>query len=131
MDSLEKNHEEWERIRTRADSLANAVFLIAGGAMSVSISVMIAGKSSGIITESASAIAASAWYWLLSAIILFVVLKVHMIFQAFLLHVKTAFADKHNVFLNTVGWFIGIGGFVSFTYGLIQMVRAASAVIVN
>ena len=69
MDSLERNHEEWERIRARADSLANAVFLIAGGALSVSISVMVSAKKSGVVPEAASSIATTGWYCLLAAII--------------------------------------------------------------
>ncbi|WP_159561688.1 hypothetical protein [Alcanivorax sp. S71-1-4] len=131
MDSLEQNHEEWERIRNRADSLANAVFLIAGGALSVSISVMVSAKKSGVVPEAASSIATTGWYCLLAAIILFVTLKIHMIGQAFLLHVKTEVADKHTPLLNGLGWLWGIGGFVTFVWGLVQLVRAASIVISN
>tara|TARA_R110001599_G_C12238564_1_gene658642 strand:+ start:63 stop:458 length:396 start_codon:yes stop_codon:yes gene_type:complete len=131
MDSLEQNHEEWERIRTRADSLANAVFLIAGGALSISISVMVSAKKSGVVPEAASSIATTGWYCLLAAIILFVTLKIHMIGQAFLLHVKTDVADKNNSLLNGLGWLWGIGGFVTFVWGLVQLVRAASIVISN
>lgn len=129
MDSLEQNHEEWERIRARVDSLANAVFLIAGGALSVSISVMVSAKKSGVVPEAASSIATTGWFCLLAAIILFVTLKVHMIGQAFLLHVKTEVADKNNSLLNSLGWFWGIGGFAMFVWGLMQLVRAASIVI--
>jgi hypothetical protein len=131
MDSLEQNHEEWERIRVRADSLANAVFLIAGGALSISISVMVSAKKSGVVPEAASNIATTGWYCLLAAIILFVTLKIHMIGQAFLLHVKTDVADKYNPLLNGFGWLWGIGGFATFVWGLVQLVRAASMVISN
>lgn len=131
MGSLEHNHEEWERIRTRADSLANAVFLIAGGALSISISVMVSAKKSGIVPEAASSVATIGWYSLLAAIILFVTLKIHMIGQAFLLHVKTDIADKNNALLNGLGWFWGIGGFTTFVWGLVQLIRAASIVISN
>lgn len=131
MDSLEQNHEEWERIRARADSLANAVFFIAGGALSVSISVMVSAKKSGVVPEAASSIATTGWYCLLFAIILFVILKIHMIGQAFLLHVKTEVADKNKPLLNGLGWLWGIGGFATFVWGLVQLVRAASIVISN
>jgi len=131
MDSLEQNHEEWERIRARADSLANAVFLIAGGALSVSISFMVSAKKSGVVPEDASSIAANGWYWLFASIILLMMLKAHMIGHAFLLHVKTEVADKNNTLLNGLGWLWGIGGVITFVWGLLQLVRAASMVISN
>lgn len=40
MGTIEKNYEEWNEIRSRVDSLASAVFLIAGGALTLSISVL-------------------------------------------------------------------------------------------
>lgn len=129
MGSLEQNHEEWERIRTRADSLANAVFLIAGGALSISISIMVSAKKSGVVPEIASSIAITGWYCLLAAIILFVTLKIHLIGQAFLLHVKTDIADRNNLLLNGLGWLWGLGGFVTFVWGLLQLIRAAAIVI--
>lgn len=131
MEALEQNHDEWERIRTRADSLANAIFLISGGALSVSISVMISAKKSDVVTATASAIATNGWYCLLAAIILFLVLKIHMIAQAFLLHEKTDFLDKNYKVFNAVGWFWGLAGFASFVWGLVQLVRAASVVVGN
>lgn len=129
MGSLEQNHEEWERIRTRADSLANAVFLIAGGALSISISIMVAAKKSGVVPDAASSVAITGWYCLLAAIILFVTLKLHLIGQAFLLHVKTDVADRNNLLLNGLGWLWGLGGFVTFVWGLVQLIRAAAIVI--
>jgi len=129
MGSLEQNHEEWERIRTRADSLANAVFLIAGGALSISISIMVSAKKSGVVPEAASSVAITGWYCLLAAIILFVTLKIHLIGQAFLLHVKTDVADRNNLLLNGLGWLWGLGGFVTFVWGLVQLIRAAAIVI--
>lgn len=129
MESLEQHHEEWERIRTRADTLANAIFLISGGALSVSISVMISEKQSGVITSTASGLAVSGWYFLLGAIILFLVLKAHMVAQAFLLHEKTKLLDKYYKIFNAVCWLWGLAGFVSFVLGLVKLVGAASAVV--
>src|SRR5690606_1925715 len=129
MEVLEQNHEEWERIRARADSLANAIFLISGGALSVSISVMISAKNSGVISETASSITTNGWYCLLASIILFLVLKIHMIAQAFLLHERTTFIDKNNGLLNGIAWLCGLSGFGTFTWGLVQLVRAAAIVV--
>ena len=131
MKHLEQNHEEWEHIRTRIDSLANAIFLISGGALSVSISVMISAKKSDVITQTASAVATNGWYYLLAAVILFLVLKVHLIAQAFLLHEKTEFLDKYYSVFNMIGWLWGLVGFGFFVWGLVQLVRAASIVVGN
>lgn len=92
---------------------------------------MVSAKNSGVVPEAASSIATTGWYCLLAAIILFVTLKIHMIGQAFLLHVKTDVADKNNPLLNRLGWFWGVGGFGAFVWGLVQLVRAASIVISN
>lgn len=85
---------------------------------------MISAKGSDAVTSTASAIAVNSWYCLLGAIILFLMLKIHMIAHAFLLHEKTEFLDKNYQVFNAAGWFWGIIGFSSFIWGLVQLVRA-------
>ncbi|WP_269519200.1 hypothetical protein [Alteromonas sp. BMJM2] len=43
--AIENDYEEWKEIRSRADSIATAVFLLTGGALSLSINVMVGNKS--------------------------------------------------------------------------------------
>ena len=126
MPHRENNYEEWKEIRGRADSIASAIFLIAGGALSLSITVILGNKSSGVITPAVAEHATSAWYWLLAAIITFLVMKIAMVGQAFLLHFNGAFLNKHLTLLNSIGWVIGTTGFACFCWGLVQMVHAAA-----
>ncbi|TAL71757.1 MAG: hypothetical protein EPN56_11210 [Rhodanobacter sp.] len=126
MTSAENNNDDWREIRSRADSIANAVFLIGGGALSLSISVMLGNKASGLITLHVAGLAISAWYALLASIILFLLLKGHLIFQAYTLQFNGAFLNRHIAAFNRIGWSLGLLGFATFVIGLIFMVRAAA-----
>lgn len=129
MKPLEQNHAEWESIRARVDSLGSAIFLIAGGALSVSIGVMVSASGEAQLPAQAVKLASQSWYWLVASIILFILLKAHLIFQAFLLQTRTGFADSNNSLTNTVGWVLGISGLVSFIVGIIKMIMAAVEVV--
>jgi hypothetical protein len=125
MTTVEKNYEEWKEIRSRVDSIANAIFLIAGGALSLSISVILSNKGVGPISKEVATLASTAWYWLLASIIIFLVLKIYFVFLAFILQFQTAFVNSWIHWLNSAGWVIGILGFILFICGMSQMVRAA------
>jgi hypothetical protein len=126
MTSIESINEDWRELRSRVDSIANAVFLVAGGALSLSISVILGNKTALYITTGVSRLATCAWYFLFSAIVLFLLLKAHLVFQAFLSGFKPSILNKHLLLLNTIGWLIGTIGFISFTLGLWLMVKAAA-----
>jgi hypothetical protein len=104
MSHLESNCEERKEIRARADSIANAIFLIAGGALWSSITVMLSNKGAGLITQGIANHATLAWKWLLASIIIFLFLKVLLILQAFLLQFRTEFVNKHLSLLNGLAW---------------------------
>ena len=131
MPPIEKNYEEWKEIRSRVDSIANAIFLIAGGALSLSISVILSNKGVGLISKEVSTLASSAWYWLLAAIIIFLFLKIYLVSQAFILQFKPQFFNRCLNWVNGIGWVLGIAGFISFGWGLYQMVRAASLAVIT
>ena len=131
MPPLEKNYEEWKEIRSRVDSIANAIFLIAGGALSLSISVILSNKGVGLISKEVSTLASSAWYWLLAAIITLLFLKIYLVSQAFILQFKPQFITRWLSWVNGIGWVLGIAGFISFGWGLYQMVRAASLAVLT
>lgn len=126
MTSAENNAEDWREIRSRIDSFASTIFLISGGALSLSISVLLGGKESGLITPAVASLATGSWYFLLLSVFLFLLLKGHLIIQANLLQFKPDFVDKHLKLLNGIGWVVGVFGFVSFCAGMIIMVRAAA-----
>jgi hypothetical protein len=123
--SIEENSDDWRELRSRVDSIANAIFLIAGGALSLSMTVILGQKGEEFITEEVVQLSTGAWYGLLSSVILFLVLKAYLVYQAFMLQCHPDFVTKHLRLFNTVGWSIGIVGFASFIYGLVRMVQAA------
>jgi len=129
MPSIEQNNEDWKEIRSRVDSIANTIFLLAGGALSLSISVIVSNKSKDYITAQVSDVASTSWYLLLFSILIFLFLKTFLVFQAYLLQTNTKLADKWNTKLNVLGWIVGIAGLVCFLAGMIQIVRAASLAI--
>lgn len=126
MASVENNSDDWREIRSRADSIASVVFLISGGALSLSISVILSNKPSGFITAQVAHLAIFAWYSLLASVVLFLLLKSHMIFQAYLLQFRPNFVNDHLRLLNGIGWTLGILGFIPFVGGMVLMVRAAA-----
>jgi hypothetical protein len=126
MSTAENNSEDWREIRARVDSIASAVFLIAGGALTLSISVLLSNKGAGFITAQVAGLASFAWYLLLAAIVLFLLLKGHMIFQAYLLQFHPGYIDNHLRLLNGIAWGIGIAGFLPFVAGMFFLVRAAA-----
>ena len=126
MSSIEQNSEDWREIRSRVDSIASAVFLIAGGALSLSITVVLGKIDSGFITSTVACHSTCAWYSLLASVFLFLLLKGHLVLQAYLLQFHAVFHAKHLTALNRIGWVIGIVGFFLFIGGMLVMVRAAS-----
>ena len=131
MTHLENNYEEWKETRGRVDSIANAIFLIAGGALTLSVSVLLSNKADGLITEQAASIAASAWRWLLGAIVTFLTLKGEMVLHAYLFQFHTGFVNKHLNKFNISSWLIGGFGFIAFVVGLIKMVNVATLIIMT
>jgi len=126
MASIEDNDDDWREIRSRVDSIASAVFLISGGALSLSITVILSNKSAGFITAQVAALATWSWHLLLVAVALFLLLKGHMVLQAYLLQFRPTYVNHHLRLLNGVGWSLGIVGFIAFIVGMTLMVRAAA-----
>ncbi|MDR0716001.1 MAG: hypothetical protein LBF50_01120 [Azoarcus sp.] len=126
MASIENNDEDWREIRSRADSIASTVFLISGGALSLSITVILGNKGAGFITTQVASFTIWSWYLLLGAIILFLLLKGYMVFQAYLLQFCLEYVNNHLRLFNGIGWSLGAIGFIAFVIGMILMVYAAA-----
>lgn len=124
MASVEENNDDWKELRSRVDSIANAVFLVAGGALSLSITVVLGNKSAPYITKEVLDLTRQAWYCLLAAVLLFLLLKVHLVLQAFLLQFAPVFVNRQIVALNIVGWVVGALGFGAFAWGMFAMVQS-------
>ena len=127
--AIENNYEEWKEIRGRVDSISSAIFLIAGGALSISISIMLTNKASGLITPDIASKASTGWYLLMSSIILMLFLKFNLVFIAFMLQFNTAFVNKNLRTLNGIGWLIGVSGFALFVCGVWFMISAATCIL--
>lgn len=122
----ERNHEEWKELRARVDSIANAVFLIAGGSLSLSITATLDLKSKSLLGTEVAAIIQDAWMFLLASVFLMLLNKVLTVLQAFLLHEHPEYHDRVYKKYNMIGWVLGTIGLTSFAWGLILMVQAAS-----
>lgn len=122
----ERDHEEWKELRARVDSIANAVFLIAGGALSLSITVMLDMKAKSNLRPAIAETTQDAWAYLLASVLAMLLLKVLAVLQAYLLHEHTDYHDTVYRRYNVGAWLVGTGGVAAFAWGLILMVRAAS-----
>lgn len=121
---------DWKELRGRVDSLAGAVFLVAGGALTLSISVLLNLKESTPSIYCYANDISYSWYMLLASIILFVVLKMWLIFQAFMRGFMVS--EKHNAtvkYTNTVGWLLGLSGLSSFILGMYKLISVAVGVV--
>ena len=127
----ERNHEEWKELRARVDSIANAVFLIAGGALSLSITATLDLKGKSGLRPEVAELAQDAWLYLLASIILMLFNKVVAVLKSYLLHEHTEYHDRVYKLYNVAGWVLGTIGLSCFAWGLILMVRAASAAVIS
>src|SRR5699024_9285826 len=107
MSSTERNYQDWLEIRTRVDSIATAVFLISGGALSLSITIILGNKGADFITEPVAVLAIRSWYFLFATITLFLLLKIHMVLQAVLLQFCPGYINKHLLLHNVISWLLG------------------------
>jgi len=121
----EHNYEEFKEIRSRVDSIATAVFLIAGGALSLSINVMLGNKGKIVLTETVVNNTKLAWYFLLTSVVLFLIVKIQMTAQAMLLQFFTGFVNSHLKKFNIASWIVGGFAFITFVFGMVKMVQAA------
>ena len=126
---VESNHDEFVEIRARADSIASAIFLLAGGALSISIGVLLDLKAEDKLPACAISTVESSWEFLVGSVIAFVILKCHLVVQSFILHWKTDFYDRHINKSNAFGFVLGLGGAALFVVGITQLFMAAKQVL--
>ena len=90
---------------------------------------MLNNKNVGLITREVSHLATLAWYGLFSSVVLFLLLKIWLVLQAFLFQFNPTFVNRHLALGNSIGWTIGILGLVTFVGGFFLMVQAAVVVV--
>lgn len=125
----ESSHDEFVEIRARTDSIASAIFLLAGGALSISIGVLLDLKAEGKLPQCAITTVESSWAFLVGSVIAFVVLKCHLVLQSFTLHWKPNFYELHINKSNAFGFILGLSGATLFIVGIVQLVIAAKQVL--
>lgn len=126
----EDNSQEWNDLRARVDTLSNSIFLLAGGAITLSTSALVNAKASEQ-DELISAVkfeAVISWYLLLGSIILFVLLKTHLVLQSYA-RLNTLNWYSSVAVTNKIGWGIGSLGLSCFISGLALLIHLASQVL--
>ena len=121
---------DWKELRSMIGALANAIYLIAGGALTLSISVLLDLKQTTPILKSFACTISIAWYALLASIICFLVLKGLMIVQSFARGSMSS--EKYNLILiytNTLAWVLGVVGLTTFIIGMYKLVDVAIGVV--
>jgi hypothetical protein len=128
MTTNEVNHNDWKEIRARVDSMSNAIFLISGGALTLSVSTILKVKETKGLADNIVFSIELSWYFLLASIIFMVSLKFHLIAQSYIRSNSTAseYNPSTRGFTNKVGWSLGILGFTAFLGGMILIVYSAS-----
>ncbi len=129
--ATEQDYEQWKELRSRVDSIANAVFLIAGGALSLSITVMLDLKGKAALLPKVAETTQEAWWFLLFSMLGMLLNKTLTVLQAYLLHEHTEYHTQVYRRYNLLGWVIGVLGVGSFAWGMILMVRAASLAVLE
>ncbi|WP_297531979.1 hypothetical protein [Thalassolituus sp.] len=126
---MEKNLEEWKELRARVDSIAGAIFLVAGGALSLSITVVIGNLGNLGLSDSDANVLKYAWTLLVLSIVLALSVKIVSVLQKYLLLIKPSFMNQHYMKFNGVGWVLGLTSFVFFCGGLWLLAISASDII--
>ncbi len=124
----EVDFEAWKEVRGRSDSIANAIFVIAGGALSISIAVLI-GKDAPTISAAAKSLAITSWYLLLYAMLAFALVKCLLVVQAYQILRDAPQKDTWHKETTAANWILGITGAVAFLIGMVCLVRAAATVL--
>ncbi len=128
---MEQNAEAWREIRGRADSIANAVFFLGGGAVSVSIATLLSSNVILDVALSTKYIVICAWGLLLYSVVASIVVKFLLVVQAYkLLSSSPKFARWHAV-TTYANWSLAITGLLSFMSGIVVLGWAASCVLLQ
>ncbi|WP_123638528.1 hypothetical protein [Marinimicrobium koreense] len=124
----ELDHDEWKEIRGRVDSLANAVFLIAGGALTLSVSSLL--RFAQEIGPELKTYISLSWQILFGSIVGFILLKVSLIAQSYMrCTLRPEQYNRINGITNSFGWTVGILALLLFIAGMYMMFGVALVVI--
>jgi|CXWL01.1.fsa_nt_gi magnesium-transporting ATPase (P-type) len=132
--SLEQFNSHQQDVRSRTDSLAQAVFVLSGGALSISIGIFSNNKN---IPECAASILKLSWWSLTTTIISLVIMLFIVIGRDYFfgerwrkqLDGKVESANVNNTVVDIFIWLFALISLVSFMVGYIGLAYAASSVL--
>ena len=108
-------------------AFGGGAFLIAGGALTLSISLILGLKGNEILLDETVILTKSwAWYTLSFTILMFLIVKIYLIRQSYLR--ETMNIGEFNLIVkktNFRGWLFGIVGFLSFIIGMSLLLKSA------
>jgi hypothetical protein len=134
--SLEQFNLHQQDVRSRTDSLAKAVFVLSGGALSISIGIF---SNNNNMPEYAAAILKISWWSLTTTIISLVIMLFIVIGRDYLfgerwrkqLRGDLASANKSNTLIDIFIWLFAVVALIAFIVGFIGIAFTASAVVGN
>ncbi len=134
-DNLELFNSHQEDVRRRADSLVRAIFILAGGTLTLSIGIFTKATAPKL-NETLACILKGSWWSLFIAIVLFVLALATIIARDY------AFGEKWRMQINgklnetsrpvwveVVIWSFAILGLISFLFGLLGQAYVATSLV--
>lgn len=136
VDNLELFNSHQEDARRRADSLAKAIFVLAGGTLTVSIGVF-TGSSAPQLTPDLSCVLKTSWWALISSIVFLVITLTTILARDYAMGEKwrkqlaahKADASGKPTAVEAVIWIFGILGILAFIGGLLCQAYVASKLV--
>lgn len=126
---MESVTELWSEARARADSIANAVFLLAGGALSLSIATLLGSGAVTDIDDGTKCTVVLSWWLLAYSVVAFLLVKGLLVVQAYKkLTTSSRWPawHRHTTFAN---WILSLSGLAAFFFGIGAMVYAAASIL--
>ena len=132
--SLEQFNTHQQDVRARTDSLARAVFVLSGGALSISIGIFVKVNN---LSECAVSVLKLSWWSLTFTIISLVIMLSIVICRDYFFgerwraqrNGKIENAEKDNTIVDTFVWMFAILGLLGFLVGYISLAYVATSAI--
>ncbi len=132
--SLEQFNQHQQDVRARTDSLAKAIFVLSGGALSISIGLF---SNNSDISECIASILRFSWWSLTTTIISVVIMLFIVIGRDYFfgerwrkeLDKKIESANSDNLIIDVFIWLFAIVGLIAFIIGYLGLAYTASSLI--
>jgi hypothetical protein len=135
--NIELLSEHWSETRKRVDTMAKTVFLLSGGALTVSLGVFIR-QDAPVLTAFQSSVLSCSWWSLFGSMVGFALILGILIIQASLQGSiwgaefagrKPTFSVKWVTATEWLNWLLGVSAFALFVIGLGALAWLASQIV--